>query len=85
MRLCHILLQFLLSDKISHSIFPFVLQQRKHRAEEIYEEHLKPCASLPVNVDSTAIKDVEANLQDPSTELFSSLQYQVNTSKHIKD
>jgi hypothetical protein len=59
------------------------LQQRKKRAEDIYEEHLKPSASLPVNVDSTAVKDVEANLQDPSTELFSPLQYQVNSfSKH---
>ncbi|XP_028390915.1 regulator of G-protein signaling 12-like isoform X2 [Dendronephthya gigantea] len=49
------------------------------KAKEIYEEHLKPCASLPVNVDSTAIKDVEGNLETPSSELFSSLQYQVYT------
>lgn len=49
----------------------------KNKAEEIYEQHLKPCASLPVNVDSTAIKDVEANLEEPSSELFASLQYQV--------
>ena len=67
-------------DRISFLIFPFssYFPQRKEQAEEIYDQHLKPCASLPVNVDSTAVKEVEANLQDVSSELFSSLQYQVN-------
>lgn len=70
------------------SNFPFLITfshflQRKDRAEEIHDQHLKPCASLPVNVDSTAIKEVEANLQDASSELFSSLQYQVNSRRII--
>ena len=53
-------------------------QQLIRSAEDIYETHLKSSAAMPVNVESSAIREVEEKLKRPTNELFATVQYQVS-------
>ena len=46
-------------------------------AESIFHNHLDANAPMPVNIDSTAVKEAEENLQNPHNDMFRLQQQQV--------
>ncbi|KAG1685478.1 Regulator of G-protein signaling loco [Nymphon striatum] len=83
----HTFAEFLKSEFSQENILFWVASERykllkdanqmKTRAKEIYEKHLGLGASEPVNVDSHARQEVQENLENPTTELFSLAQKQI--------
>lgn len=47
-------------------------------AESIFHNHLDANAPMPVNIDSSAVRDAEENLQNPNNDMFRLQQQQVN-------
>ncbi|KAI9564636.1 hypothetical protein GHT06_008377 [Daphnia sinensis] len=61
-----------------HRLFPTEdTTTAAYEAQKIFERHLGPAASEPVNVDSQARQKAEDNLCQPSPELFDQAQKQV--------
>lgn len=46
-------------------------------AESIFHNHLDANAAMPVNIDSSAVKDAEEHLQNPNNDMFRLQQQQV--------
>jgi len=46
-------------------------------AESIFHNHLDANAAMPVNIDSSAVKDAEEHLQNPNNDMFCLQQQQV--------
>ena len=46
-------------------------------AESIFHNHLDTNAPMPVNIDSSSVKDAEEHLQNPNNDMFRLQQQQV--------
>lgn len=54
-----------------------IFSQLKIEAENIFHNHLDVDAPMPVNIDSSAVKDAEEQLQSPNCDMFHLQQQQV--------
>ena len=69
------ILELSTSDYLNDCVFIFC--QLKMEAESIFHNHLDVNAPMPVNIDSSAVKDAEEHLHNPNNDMYRLQQQQV--------
>lgn len=58
----------------------FLIFQRKGQAKEIFMKYMSPKATDPVNIEHITVKQVEKQLDSPSTSTFEKSQQEVGST-----